>query len=70
MFFNVSSACQIKEFRYKNHIFSRISFLSFSALSVRFLTKRYIGEYDHQTGKLGKIFSIDFQLKLADALKF
>lgn len=22
-----------------------------SALAVRFLTRRYIGEYDHQTGK-------------------
>jgi hypothetical protein len=26
-------------------------FALFSALTVRFLTKRYIGEYDHQTGK-------------------
>lgn len=28
-----------------------------SALSVRFLTKRYIGEYDHQTGKLNFFLS-------------
>jgi hypothetical protein len=26
-------------------------FLLFLALTVRFLTKRYIGEYDHQAGK-------------------
>lgn len=27
-----------------------------SALSVRFLTKRYIGEYDHQTGNIFFVF--------------
>lgn len=30
------------------HVF----FFSFPALAVRFLTKRYIGEYDHQSGRL------------------
>lgn len=69
MFFNVSSACQIKEFRYKNHIISSISFLSLSALSVRFLTKRYIGEYDHQTGKLGKTFSNGLSAKIGRCIK-
>lgn len=29
-----------------------IRFIPISALTVRFLTKRYIGEYDHQTGNV------------------
>lgn len=29
-------------------------FISFVALTVRFLTKRYIGEYDHQADKVHK----------------
>lgn len=43
--------------------------VSFAALSVRFLTKRYIGEYDHQSGKKIKLFPLKISSYILDVLK-
>ena len=44
-------------------------YYSFIALTVRYLTKRYIGEYDHQSGKyssLKVLITSFFYLKFQD----
>lgn len=46
---NVKSFAKTKYNTEIRHFTINVSFIA--ALSVRFLTKRYIGEYDHQTGK-------------------
>jgi hypothetical protein len=46
---------------------------SLSALTVRFLTKRYIGEYDHQAGKMssgGKTLRKKFNFSSFQQIKY
>lgn len=55
-FFFKHVKCQKIEEKPKFYFTISLFLLFFTALSVRFLTKRYIGEYDHQTGMYIRIF--------------